>query len=437
MNTFYKILLSVVILFLKSAYAADRVTANFYYHKADSIAHSLLAEPYFLIILRSDSVDSNGKSEYWQYTFQDNDQCITMHFTTDSVSYETGPPWTGSSQIDNEWINSDSALAIAEKDGGKEFRASFPEHTIEANLGKDSALGKSEWEIVYESTAFSNVELTYFINALTGLVRIKWNPKIVSYFPLALDNKWSYYGIQSGDPEGPISFDSVTDSIIIEGRKYFVINYSYFYRSDSIGHVYRYLNNREILWFDFTKAEGDSYFVDLDGGYYYKVTTTHRNTTVKNRAGKFLNCLSLYFDSPDWIDEEFEFFFADNIGVVKKNWSTDLYMELYEANVNGKHYPDTTSKVESRSLPMDNRLFQNFPNPFNPSTTILYAITAAGEVEFNLYNMLGQKIKTLHKFQNAGVHNLDLSAHGLSSGVYIYEIKSGNYVERKKLVIHK
>ena len=442
MKIYYKILISVAILtFLKSAHAADRFTANYFYHQADSIAHSLLVEPYYLIILRSDSVDSDGKSEYWQYTFQNNDQHINMYFSTDSTSYETGPPWTGSSQIDNGWINSDSALALAEKDEGKEFRVKFPEHTIKANLGEDSALGKTEWEIVYKSSIFANIKLTYFINALTGLIRLKWNPPIVCYFPLTIGNKWSYYGIQTGDPAGPIQFNSVEYSVLIQGKTYFK-DYSNFYRSDSIGHVYRYFNDKEMLWFDFTKAKGDSYFVTLDGIHYYKVTTTHRNTTVKNRAGKFTNCLSLYFDDPKVIDEEFEFYFAENVGIVKQNWSIDLYMELYEANVNGKQYPDTTSKVlESTSLPTDNRLFQNYPNPFNSSTTIAYSIDKPAQVQIVIFDASGRMVRILSdEFVYSGDHHLSWDGMhyngGLAAtGIYFCRIRIGKTTKTSKMLL--
>ncbi|HEX3074765.1 MAG TPA: T9SS type A sorting domain-containing protein, partial [Ignavibacteriales bacterium] len=85
-------------------------------------------------------------------------------------------------------------------------------------------------------------------------------------------------------------------------------------------------------------------------------------------------------------------------------------------------------------------LSQNYPNPFNPSTTIKYSIAEAGKVELKIYNMLGQEITTLvNEMKNAGRHEVKFNAAGmnLSSGVYIYRIKSGSFVQTKKLMLIK
>jgi hypothetical protein len=82
-------------------------------------------------------------------------------------------------------------------------------------------------------------------------------------------------------------------------------------------------------------------------------------------------------------------------------------------------------------------LNQNYPNPFNPNTVILYALPASGLVEFNLYNVLGQRVQTFSIYQYSGTHTFDLSAENLASGVYVYEIKFSGQTLRKKLVVQK
>ncbi|HEX3074558.1 MAG TPA: T9SS type A sorting domain-containing protein, partial [Ignavibacteriales bacterium] len=83
-------------------------------------------------------------------------------------------------------------------------------------------------------------------------------------------------------------------------------------------------------------------------------------------------------------------------------------------------------------------LSQNYPNPFNPATVIKYSIAEAGKVELKIYNMLGQEIKTLvNDMKNAGRYEVKFNASGLSSGVYIYRIKSGSFVQTKKLMLIK
>lgn len=83
-------------------------------------------------------------------------------------------------------------------------------------------------------------------------------------------------------------------------------------------------------------------------------------------------------------------------------------------------------------------LFQNYPNPFNPETRISYYLPKSAEVELSLYNMLGQKLRTLlREFQTSGRHEVRLHASDLSSGVYVYELKSGDLIQRKKLLLVK
>jgi hypothetical protein len=88
-------------------------------------------------------------------------------------------------------------------------------------------------------------------------------------------------------------------------------------------------------------------------------------------------------------------------------------------------------------------LAQNYPNPFNPSTTIRYSLPRAGSVELAVYNMLGQKIRTLVTGNlPAGDHvatwdGKDRSGNSVSSGVYFYQLKSGSFVASHKMVLLK
>ena len=88
-------------------------------------------------------------------------------------------------------------------------------------------------------------------------------------------------------------------------------------------------------------------------------------------------------------------------------------------------------------------LFQNYPNPFNPSTNIQYSIPNAENVEISIYNVLGQKVKTVvNAYQQRGHHTTIWSGtneQGLSvgSGIYFYRIKAGNYYAIKKMVFIK
>ncbi len=83
-------------------------------------------------------------------------------------------------------------------------------------------------------------------------------------------------------------------------------------------------------------------------------------------------------------------------------------------------------------------LYQNFPNPFNPSTTIKYALLKNGEVSLKVYNILGKEVSTLvNRYQNAGVYSVTFDASALSSGVYFYTLEANGITMTKKLTLLK
>jgi len=84
-------------------------------------------------------------------------------------------------------------------------------------------------------------------------------------------------------------------------------------------------------------------------------------------------------------------------------------------------------------------LSQNYPNPFNPSTTITYNISTASKVTLKVFDILGKEIETLvNDYQNSGSHStLYIVNSTLPSGVYFYQLKTGNFIETKKMILIK
>lgn len=90
------------------------------------------------------------------------------------------------------------------------------------------------------------------------------------------------------------------------------------------------------------------------------------------------------------------------------------------------------------NVPASFKLNQNYPNPFNPSTTISFDIPKAEVIELKVFDMLGREVATLvNGFRQAGIYRVDFDASALSSGVYIYRIKAGDFVESKKMTLLK
>jgi glucose/arabinose dehydrogenase len=83
-------------------------------------------------------------------------------------------------------------------------------------------------------------------------------------------------------------------------------------------------------------------------------------------------------------------------------------------------------------------LEQNFPNPFNPTTSIQYTVPREGRVRLSVYNLLGQEVAVLFDgIQSKGIHSLEFDKADLPSGIYFYRIHGSGFFETKKMVIAK
>lgn len=90
------------------------------------------------------------------------------------------------------------------------------------------------------------------------------------------------------------------------------------------------------------------------------------------------------------------------------------------------------------ATPVEFHLYQNSPNPFNPSTTIRYGLPSRSHVTLTVFNGLGQQVATLvQEEQEARYHEVKFDARNLASGVYFYRLQAGDVVQTKKLVLVK
>ncbi len=89
-------------------------------------------------------------------------------------------------------------------------------------------------------------------------------------------------------------------------------------------------------------------------------------------------------------------------------------------------------------LPTKFVLEQNYPNPFNPTTKISWQTPVAGWQTLKIYDALGNEVTTLvNEFKEAGVHELEFDASNLASGIYLYKLTAGNFVQTKKMILNK
>lgn len=103
----------------------------------------------------------------------------------------------------------------------------------------------------------------------------------------------------------------------------------------------------------------------------------------------------------------------------------------------------TSTSEDNGTLPKSTTLFANYPNPFNPSTTIAFDLAKDQNVCLEIYNLKGQKVKTLvNEYKKAGTYHLlwngkNDSNTNVGSGIYFYRIKSGNYTSTGKMILMK
>jgi fructose-specific component phosphotransferase system IIB-like protein len=97
-----------------------------------------------------------------------------------------------------------------------------------------------------------------------------------------------------------------------------------------------------------------------------------------------------------------------------------------------------TAVEAANGVPFTYELDQNYPNPFNPSTEIEFSLAKSGQTTVQVYNVMGQLVQTLmDKKLEAGNHSINFRADHLSSGVYFYSIKSGEFSQVKKMMLLK
>ena len=96
----------------------------------------------------------------------------------------------------------------------------------------------------------------------------------------------------------------------------------------------------------------------------------------------------------------------------------------------------TGIEFDKELLITDYRLLQNYPNPFNPITAISYRLSAVSDVKLTVYNVLGQKIRTLvNEKQSAGKYRVSFDASGLAGGVYFYRLQAGDFTATRKMIL--
>ena len=98
----------------------------------------------------------------------------------------------------------------------------------------------------------------------------------------------------------------------------------------------------------------------------------------------------------------------------------------------------TKVEKEDETIPTSFKLEQNFPNPFNPSTIIKFGVPERSSVVIKIFDILGGEVMTLiNEEMEAGWYSREFNAPNYSSGIYIYRMQAGTYVNTRKMILIK
>ncbi|MBN8584599.1 MAG: T9SS type A sorting domain-containing protein [Ignavibacteria bacterium] len=122
------------------------------------------------------------------------------------------------------------------------------------------------------------------------------------------------------------------------------------------------------------------------------------------------------------------------------NWSShryDLYAVRTDSNLNTSAFPPIGIAGNNQNLPEKFALNQNFPNPFNPTTTIKYEIPKDAEITIKVYDLLGREVFSINEYKKAGGYEVKFDGSNLASGMYFYQIETDGFTDTKKMVLLK
>ncbi len=126
--------------------------------------------------------------------------------------------------------------------------------------------------------------------------------------------------------------------------------------------------------------------------------------------------------------------YATTYGQEAKNLA---YLSLYEPT-NEPELNKESSLSQAIDLPTEYSLYSNYPNPFNPTTTIKFDLPNDGLVQMKVYDILGNEVATIvNENRVAGRYEVSFNASSLASGVYIYKIQAGDFISSKKMILLK
>jgi len=272
-------------------------------------------------------------------------------------------------------------------------------------------------------------------------------------FPFNIGNKWyyesGYYNLRF-DTIPLITGNTIKEIIDTTQQGYRVVSVTRIYDEDST------VSNLEYwLWnngkYSFTDSSAFMYnFIIYNSAILSDTVWGWNPIWIVTVVADFLfniplNSQYLYYAAIGYQVAEVYFRSAPEIGLYYysnyASWRpapSKVVDSLIGAHIDGVDYGTILSVNNIEINESIFKSYQNYPNPFNPSTIIQYAISSRQFVTLKVYDILGREVASLvNEYRPAGKYETEFSAAKLSSGIYFYQLKAGEFISTKKMVLLK
>ena len=371
--------------------------------------------------------------------------------------------WTKTYQSENPFyitIDSTQSGVVYLADGRRIYKSVNNGYTFSEYKSLPSKLvgiyKKPNSEILYATS--KNLIFKITPDSITIIKSLPIPDEEYGWFPLAIGNLWAYnqYWFDDGWPEPPIvtfagtKYMEVKKDTIINNKKYFVLENDYisfeifpprmFLRVDSsTGFIYRFWQelDDEYIFHNLNPELGDTiFFPPYPSNPYYILDNEQPINyfgidTYERRYWEYLPC-SCYHT------------LIKGFGLARTYFNEFGGSEstLKGCIIGGVLYGDTTYVVDVEKdpnpIPTEFKLEQNFPNPFNPSTKISWQSPVSGWQTLKIFDVLGKEVaKLVDEYRDAGNYDIEFKATQLPSGIYFYQLKVGNFIETRKMLLLK
>ncbi|MHB1049330.1 MAG: T9SS type A sorting domain-containing protein [Bacteroidota bacterium] len=268
----------------------------------------------------------------------------------------------------------------------------------------------------------------------------------LSYYPLKMGTTWSYTHY------GPyITFVEITDTATIHGNKYYRMLTN---THDDYGRPYSYVQWQRIdndtvksIWYNYNDTIVDARIYHLNpnigdtllgnSGYYgYLIILVSTCDTVTLPVGTFYNCFHykhyVQFNEGGFVES----WLAPGIGLIKYIARSRHYDKTFVLDSSSliSHIHDKGTGI----IVSTTELLENYPNPFNPRTTMRYQIHKEGIVTIDIFDVLGRAMNRLvQEHRNIGTYYVDWNADNLPGGVYFAILRANQSSVVRKMVLQK